>query len=192
MTPPLWVGSSGDTVRLICARSDYDASVFWVRSGALPLPQSGSQRNGVLTIGNPIPSDSGIYICTATSHEGSETSTFANVTIYPKRTQPTVRVEPERQTVSQGTAAEVRCIADRDSGLQVKWIKYGESSIGPNARQVGDVLKIVNPQVSDRGVYICRASNAGGSYEASAIIEVERELFIVPADCSWEIILKIV
>lgn len=174
ITPSYWIGSAGDPVRLICAKSSHHAAISWIRSGYLPLPISAIERNGVLTITNPIENDSGRYVCTATSYQGVEYSSSVNVTIHP-RTQPNVRVEPDRQTVSQGTSAEVRCIADRDAGLQIKWIKYGESSLGPNARQIGDTLVLTKPQVADRGVYICRASNAAGSYEASTIIEVERE-----------------
>lgn len=44
-----------------------------------------------------------------------------------------------------------------------------------NVQQVGDTLRIINAQVSDRGVYICRVSSPIGSYEASAIVEVERK-----------------
>lgn len=59
ITPSEWTGSSGDTIRLICARSNYHANVAWTRSGGLALPTSASQNEGVLTISNPGPTDSG-------------------------------------------------------------------------------------------------------------------------------------
>lgn len=174
ITPQEWVGSSGDIIRLVCSRSQYHTSVTWTRSSGLPLPSSASQRDGILTINNPSQADSGIYVCVATSYQGSESSTTARITIHPKRNPPRIRVEPERQVVSQGTGAEVICVVDdRVASMQVQWIKYGESSLGPSAQQHGNTLKIVNPQVSDRGVYICRAINAAGTFEASAMIEVE-------------------
>lgn len=173
VTPSEWSGTSSDVVRLICTPSQR-ATVVWTRSGGLPLPYSATQRDGVLTISNPTPSDSGIYVCTATSARGTETSTTARITIIPRRDPTTVKVRPERQHVSQGTVAEVRCITSGEPNLQIKWSKHMEA-MSPRVQQVGDTLRIVNAQVSDRGVYICRVSSPASSYEASAIIEVERK-----------------
>ncbi|XP_024875337.1 basement membrane-specific heparan sulfate proteoglycan core protein-like isoform X2 [Temnothorax curvispinosus] len=170
ITPSEWTGTSGDVVRLICTPSQH-ANVTWTRSGGL-LPYTASQRDGVLTITNPTPDDSGIYVCTATSVRGTETSTTARIMIVPRRELPTVKVRPERQEVSQGTTAEVRCITSGEPGLQVKWSKYTET-MSNRVQQVGDTLRIINAQVSDRGVYICRVTSPTGSYEASTIIEVE-------------------
>lgn len=173
ITPSEWSGTSEDIVRLICTPSQH-ANITWTRSGGLPLPYTASQRDGVLTITNPTPSDSGIYVCTATSIRGTETSTTARITIMPHR-EPTIKVRPERQEVSQGTVAEVRCITNGEPDLQVKWSKYTET-MSSRVQQVGDTLRIFNAQISDRGVYICRVTSSTGSYEASAIIEVERKL----------------
>lgn len=173
VTPSEWSGTSADIVRLICTPSQR-ANVTWTRSGGLPLPYSASQRDGILTISNPSPSDSGIYVCTATSIRGTETSTSARITIVTRREPLTVKVRPERQEVSQGTVAEVRCITSGEPGLQVKWSKYTET-MSSRVQQIGDTLRIANAQVSDRGVYICRVTGSAGSHEASAIIEVERE-----------------
>ncbi|XP_039313929.1 basement membrane-specific heparan sulfate proteoglycan core protein isoform X5 [Solenopsis invicta] len=172
ITPSEWSGTSGDVVRLICTPSQY-ANVTWTRSGGLPLPYTASQRDGILTITNPTHSDSGIYVCTATNIYGTETSTTAKITIEPRTNPPTVKVKPERQEVSQGTVAEVRCITSGEPGVQVKWSKYTET-MSSRVQQVGDTLRIINAQVSDRGVYICHVTSPSGSYEASAIIEVER------------------
>ncbi|XP_032663569.1 basement membrane-specific heparan sulfate proteoglycan core protein-like isoform X7 [Odontomachus brunneus] len=170
VTPSEWSGTSGDAVRLICTPSQR-ANVTWTRSSGLPLPNSASQRDGVLTITNPSPSDSGIYVCTSTDVRGTETSTTAKIVIVPRREPPTIKVKPERQVVSQGTVAEVRCITSGEPGIYVKWSKYTET-MSSRVQQVDDTLRIVNAQVSDRGVYICRVSSPTGSYEASAIIEV--------------------
>ncbi|XP_023290722.1 basement membrane-specific heparan sulfate proteoglycan core protein [Orussus abietinus] len=171
VVPPEWTGNSGNAVRLVCS-SAYEARISWTRAGNVPLPNSADQREGVLTISNPTSDDSGVYICTATSYQGTETSNTAQITIMVPREPPSVKVKPERQVVSQGTVAEVRCITSREPGLQIKWSKYGEASMGQNVQQVGDMLRIVNPQVPDRGVYVCRVTSSRGSQEASAIIEV--------------------
>ncbi|XP_050453317.1 basement membrane-specific heparan sulfate proteoglycan core protein isoform X8 [Cataglyphis hispanica] len=171
VTPSEWSGTINDAVRLICTPSQH-ANVTWTRSGGLPLPYTASQQDGILTIANPSPSDSGLYVCTATSIRGTETSTSARITIIPRRDPPTVKVRPERQEVSQGMVAEVHCITSGEPGVQVKWSKYTET-MSSRVQQVGDTLRIINAQVSDRGVYICRVTSSSGSYEASAIIEVE-------------------
>ncbi|KAK2578017.1 hypothetical protein KPH14_008439 [Odynerus spinipes] len=171
ITPTEWVGSMGDVIRLTCTPSQI-ANTTWSRIGGLPLPYSSTQRDGILIIQNPKIEDSGVYICTAIGWKGSETSATAQITIVPRREPPTVKVKPDRQTISQGTSAEIRCHASGESGMQVKWSKFSEP-MSPNIQQVGDTLRIVNAQVSDRGVYICRVSSSSGSYEASAMIEVE-------------------
>ena len=173
LNPTEWTGNSGDTVRITCAAAD-SARITWSRSGNLPLPYSSSQQNGVLTIPSPVPSDSGLYVCTAINYEGIETIQTAKITIVLKPEVPTVKAQPEKQTVSQGSTAEIRCIVSGEPGMQFKWTKHGEPFIGSNAQEMGDTLRFYNIQVQDRGIYICRASNARSSYEASAMIEVER------------------
>ncbi|XP_044017592.1 basement membrane-specific heparan sulfate proteoglycan core protein-like isoform X4 [Aphidius gifuensis] len=175
ITPSQWIGSSGDTVRLICSRLNYHKHVEWIRSGSLPLPHSASQHDGVLTIPNPNENDSGTYICIATSNQNTETSSNAQITIHPRRNPPMINVEPEKQIVQQGKIAEIKCLVnDRDPNVEVKWFKYGEQVLGSRAQQHGTILKIIDIQISDRGRYICRANNSAGTFEASAMIDVER------------------
>nr|XP_050845973.1 basement membrane-specific heparan sulfate proteoglycan core protein isoform X24 [Vespula vulgaris] len=171
ITPAEWVGSIGDVVRLTCTPSQ-SANLTWTRSDGLPLPYSATQRDGILIINNPTISDSGLYVCIAVSYKGTETNSTARITIIPRRDPPTVKVKPERQIISQGTSTEIRCVTGGEPGLQVKWSKFSET-MNSNVQQVGDTLRIINAQVSDRGVYICRVSSPIGSYEASAIVEVE-------------------
>ena len=57
---------------------------------------------------------------------------------------------------------------------EVSWSKAGES-LPPRASQRGGVLTIPTAAVSDRGLYVCRATNSAGTAQASAIVEVERE-----------------
>lgn len=42
----------------------------------------------------------------------------------------------------------------------------------------GPILRISNIRVEDRGVYICSVQSSEGSSRTSAIIEVERKLYI--------------
>lgn len=43
------------------------------------------------------------------------------------RNPPSVRIEPERQTVPQGSLAEIRCVSTADANLQVQWTKVNEN-----------------------------------------------------------------
>jgi hypothetical protein len=48
-----------------------------------------------------------------------------------------------------------------------------------NARQTGNVLRILNARPENNGVYVCLASNNAGSDQAATIIEIERKLVSV-------------
>ncbi|XP_076684002.1 terribly reduced optic lobes isoform X2 [Andrena cerasifolii] len=171
ITPGEWTGSVGEVIRITCTPSQV-TNLTWTREGNQPLPYTASQRDGVLTIMNPTQYDSGVYVCTATSYVGTETSSVIRITVLPRRPTTSVKVKPEKQTVPQGSFVEVRCLTSGEPGLQTRWSKYLEV-MGPNAMQVGDTLRIVNVQIADRGVYVCRVTGPTGSYEASSIIEVE-------------------
>lgn len=43
------------------------------------------------------------------------------------RNPPNLRIEPDRQTVPQGTLAELRCLSTTDPNLQVQWSKVNEN-----------------------------------------------------------------
>ncbi|PBC30144.1 Basement membrane-specific heparan sulfate proteoglycan core protein [Apis cerana cerana] len=171
ITPPQWIGSVGDTIVITCIPS-LDANVTWTRERNIPLPPTANQRDGILTIINPSTYDSGIYICTAISYIGTVAHKTINITVTPRRPLPTIKVTPEKQTVPQGSIAEVKCFTTGEPGVQVKWSKYLEQ-MSPNVQQIGDTLRIINIQIADRGVYVCRVTGLSGSHEASAIIEVE-------------------
>ncbi|XP_048508165.1 basement membrane-specific heparan sulfate proteoglycan core protein isoform X9 [Athalia rosae] len=173
INPSNWVGGIGEPIRLACTGPS-DAQITWTRSGNAPLPSSATHQGGILSIRNPTPADSGIYVCTVITFQGVVTSSSARISIQGAgASRPVVRVEPDRQTVSQGTVAEVRCIATGEPTPQITWTKRGES-LGSHVQIIGNTLRIVNPQISDRGIYICQGSNSGGSGESSAMIEVQR------------------
>ncbi|XP_031778282.1 basement membrane-specific heparan sulfate proteoglycan core protein isoform X4 [Nasonia vitripennis] len=173
ISPSKWSGYSGDTVRLICNTSQPVQKIIWSRTDRLLLPTTATQSNGVLTISNPSLSDAGWYICTATLHDGSEKSTTTSISISPRHDMPMVLIDPQRQKVPQGSTATIHCRADGDES-NIRWVKNRESTLGSNVQTIGNILRITNIQVSNRGIYTCRISpNEQESYEASAIIEVE-------------------
>ncbi|XP_026667400.1 basement membrane-specific heparan sulfate proteoglycan core protein-like [Ceratina calcarata] len=169
--PSQWIGLIGETIVVTCFPSQA-ANVTWSRERNIPLPSTASQSEGVLTIINPSTYDSGIYVCTSISSVGTQANNTINISVN-RRTPPSVKVKPERQTVSQGSVAEVRCETSGEPGLQVRWSKYLEQ-LSSNVQPVGDRLRIVNIQIADRGVYVCHVTGPNGeTHEASAIVEVE-------------------
>ncbi|KAL1116702.1 hypothetical protein AAG570_005174 [Ranatra chinensis] len=146
--------------------------------GNRPLPYKATQRDGTLTIADSTVSDSGVYICsamdTSTGSKLGEVSVMVDVQVY--RRPPTVKLEPEGQTVAQGSRAELRCMVTGTSPgdrPRIRWIKANDQM--PSYVHTTDTtLVIQSVQPSDRGVYACIVETSGGSAQASAIIEVER------------------
>ncbi|XP_021927336.1 basement membrane-specific heparan sulfate proteoglycan core protein isoform X6 [Zootermopsis nevadensis] len=174
--PPEYAGPGGETVRLSCLVGEDRGSyhIRWSRANGRDLPSGAVQSDGILTIYNASPADSDVYVCTATLRStGAVAQIQARVTIVSNRVPPTVRIEPETQTISQGTVGELRCTATGDPTPSIRWSKLNEE-LGGNVQAVGPVLRIINALVRDRGVYICTAENAGGSSVTSAVVEVER------------------
>ncbi|XP_029051246.2 basement membrane-specific heparan sulfate proteoglycan core protein isoform X2 [Osmia bicornis bicornis] len=174
ITPSQWYGTEGDAVLLTCSQTSPElASLVWLRQGNLPFSSTTTQRDGVLTIMNSTQYDSGVYICLATTYVGTHINNTAEITVVPRRSPPSIKVRPEKQTVPQGSVAEVHCVTSGEPGLQVKWSKYHHERLSSNVQQVGDTLRIVNIQIPDRGVYVCHVTGPSGSHESSAVIEVE-------------------
>jgi len=53
---------------------------------------------------------------------------FTNTNFYYRlSTPPSARIEPERQTVSQGTEIEIRCVPTGNPTPTIEWTKVGGS-----------------------------------------------------------------
>lgn len=86
---------------------------------------------------------------------------------------PSAQIEPERLTVAQGSTAELRCDARGDPVPTVRWTKVS-GELGRNAEVFGSSLRLSDVSMHDRGIYICIAESAGGSAQATSMLEVER------------------
>lgn len=86
---------------------------------------------------------------------------------------PTVNVVPEKIVVSEGRSVELRCDATGIPPPLIKWTKLNAAGTTDNIAQLGPILHISSIKVSDRGVYICVASNAHGLAQNSSTVEVE-------------------
>ena len=167
--------STGDTAMFSCEAQGADNyQISWQRlDGRLPF--TASDYAGRLTIPDAKPEDSGMYVCKAQDRSfGSVVEAQARLTVTSFSGPPNVRVEPEEQTIGQGSSTEVRCIASGEPRPSVEWTKVGEDMNSPNVIVNGGSLILKNAAVTDRGMYLCTVENSGGSARASAIIEVER------------------
>ena len=89
---------------------------------------------------------------------------------------PAVRIEPDRQVIDQGTSAELRCIATGVPRPVVTWTKVGDE-LSRSVRIEGNVLRIENAVINDRGMYVCTAVNEVGKARDAAIVEVESKFY---------------
>ena len=159
------VVSLGDSVTLTCRGAGVPR---WGREGGV-LPPSSSQSQGVLTLLSAGPADSGLYVCRG----GGGQTRQARLTVLDYRAPPAVTVTPDQQTVGQGEDAEMVCEGLGDPRPSLAWSKVGEELTSPRLSVQGGVLKVRGSAVSDRGMYVCTASSAGGSARASSVLEVE-------------------
>ncbi|XP_076086554.1 basement membrane-specific heparan sulfate proteoglycan core protein-like isoform X4 [Mytilus galloprovincialis] len=180
------IATIGSTEQLICYIDDNSVrpTLIWSRNGG--LPSGSAQENGVLTLNNIQPSFAGSYVCTGITPNGDRGTGTTTLTVRPEieTTVPTATVTPDRTTIAQGTTGTIRCSVTGTPQPKITWSK-SRGELTSRHQVVGEMLRITNAQVEDRGVYICRAENTAGLGQGWAIVEVERrakpKLDIYPA-----------
>lgn len=181
INPSYFNGRPGDVIVLTCRNlADSYANVDWSKEGVLILPAHVIVRNGVLTVQRATAEDSGRYVCTTgASGQPNPSTEVVDVFIQPEddfdRQEPP-RIEPLNNVynVIQGNDFELICQASGSPYPQVSWKKIHEE-IGSNVQINGNVLKIMNAQMGNRGVYVCSADSNGQIAEQSTIIDIERK-----------------
>ena len=128
------------------------------------LPAQAYQQAGTLVIPGIRESDAGIYECVARSAQGITINGETRITVRARyQPPPSVRLEPERITLIQGREGRLQCLVEGDQSPKIEWSKVGEDLRGNrNIYIQGSTLMLTNVIVSDRGVYVCTAENAGG------------------------------
>lgn len=81
----------------------------------------------------------------------------------------------ELYTIVQGTDYTLTCEASGSPYPTITWKKIHEDSLGANVQQMGNILKITNAQLDNRGIYQCMAQSNGQTEETSTIIEIDRK-----------------
>ncbi|RWS13478.1 low-density lipoprotein receptor-related protein 2-like protein, partial [Dinothrombium tinctorium] len=173
INPTRYEARRGGTARFDCRASGTpQPEIQWVFSNG-PLPEGSSVVGGILTLQSVTEAHAGSYRCIATNAYGT---TEALATLFIEggdRVAPSVRVEPERQTVVQGHSGELRCIATGSPLPTVTWSRVG-GELTSRHKAEGNILKILEAMVEDRGLYVCKGQNSEGIAQAAGIVEIER------------------
>lgn len=174
IVPNHYSGRPGDEVRLTCS-GQAGSRLDWSKSGQDRLAYNVRATNGILIIREARVEDSGRYVCTSyPSFGGQSSSQTAEVSIGQGTEAPQIKRFNEIYNVVQGQDFSLNCEASGSPYPTIKWNRIHES-FEANMNQNGNILRILNAQPSNRGIYTCTAESAGGIVEESAIIEVERK-----------------
>lgn len=90
------------------------------------------------------------------------------------RVAPKIKHLEREYTIAQGQDLSITCEACGTPYPTIKWTKV-HSSFESNIQQTGNVLRIINAQPDNRGVFLCVVENTLGSDQAATRIDVERK-----------------
>ncbi|XP_025060802.1 hemicentin-2 [Alligator sinensis] len=168
------------SVSLICDVQSHPApEITWYKDGHALLPSKevsiipGSQ---ILQIPRAQVTSAGEYTCVALNAAGRDEKLFLLSVHVP----PTIRQPPEGLqdvvVVRVGETAVLQCETDAQPEPVVTWYKNRHQlGLGNGARtlQKGQRLEIENAQVSDKGLYSCKATNVAGEAEQAFVLAVQ-------------------
>lgn len=151
----------GERVKFDCKSDDPQAIITWSKmgdySGSSTLyPKTDDyQQESILDLSAVTVSDSGIYICSATSGYGRSEERIHLIVEDLRENIPGVVVEDRVVSVPVASRAEIRCfIRGTDKRINLEWRKEG-SSLPSFSRVDNGVLFIENVMPQDAGIYIC-------------------------------------
>ncbi|XP_055844274.1 basement membrane-specific heparan sulfate proteoglycan core protein isoform X29 [Episyrphus balteatus] len=192
--PPQVQGVVGDTVRLSCQPRAQIALVYdWTKDNAPVRWNRNMIVNGnVIIIRDISVQDSGRFTCTGIDQRARRNYTStAYVTVEerqdgggggggggwddggrPSGVAPTVKPLQQEHVIAQGQDLSITCEASGTPYPTIKWTKV-HSSFESNIQQTGNVLRIINAQPANRGVFLCVAESSLGSDQAATTIDVE-------------------
>ena len=91
-----------------------------------------------------------------------------------------MKIIPEALTVQEGDSARFVCNVQSPRPTQVLWSRRGATALPKRATVEGNVLSFTSLQISDRGVYLCTATNDIALRTAKASLIVNGKFFIHP------------
>lgn len=122
-------------------------------------------KTGSLRIVDVGHEDAGLYVCVAYNAAGERESKPANLVI---REKPRAVSETKELIVALNSVALLKCHASGDPPPVILWRKSIGQISSERSKVVEDrSLRIENVQISDEGIYVCRAENDAGHHEMS-------------------------
>ncbi|XP_026189282.1 basement membrane-specific heparan sulfate proteoglycan core protein isoform X3 [Mastacembelus armatus] len=185
----------GDPINMECqATGEPRPSVSWHRLDtnrkimlSSPVPM---ESNAVMQILVARREDSGTYVCTARSNEGT-TESKVEVIVEGGSQVPSVpraSVPEPLMVVVDGQTATLRCEAHGFPSPKITWSKL-RSSLPRKHKVVNNTLILPNVGRQDSGEYICSATNTMGTSEVTIMVDVETPPYVtsVPNDVAVRI-----
>ena len=142
--------------------------IMWSKAGgSLPGGRIHVQ-DGTLKIFKVTRKDGGIYICKAENILGSVTDTAQLIVYSPLRFKV---LPPQEVTPYTGSTLRLPCVAESELSTRITWLKNGVGVLPKNTHVLqSGALVIENIKKTQKGSYICRASNALATIEAKVQI----------------------
>ena len=142
--------------------------ITWSKAGGnVPVGRTHVQ-DGTLKIFKVTRKDGGIYICKAENILGSVTDTAQLIVYSPLRFRV---LPPQEVTPYTGSTLRLPCVAESELSIRITWLKNGVGVLPENTHVLqSGTLVIENIKKTQRGSYICRASNALATIEAKVKI----------------------
>jgi hypothetical protein len=116
------------------------------------------QTNSSFSIGSISESDAGSYTIKITNAGGSITSNAAILTVIVP-VAPTIITQPENKNVEVGGSTSLSVQAEGTQPLVYEWSKDGVAL----QTSMGNMLPIMNAQISNEGIYSVKVTNIAGS-----------------------------
>uniref|UniRef100_A0A8C2ZWU4 Hemicentin-1 n=1 Tax=Cyclopterus lumpus TaxID=8103 RepID=A0A8C2ZWU4_CYCLU len=153
-------------------------SLTWLKDG-VPVRDGESVRlleqGSKIEILSATVSDSGRYVCVATSIAGEKEVKYDVKVLVP----PSIRTTgPAERSVVLHKPVSMECISSGIPSPTITWYKDGRpltSAAGVTMLNRGQVLEIERAQLSDAGIYRCLAANLAGIAELSHSLQVRSE-----------------
>ncbi|XP_055911049.1 basement membrane-specific heparan sulfate proteoglycan core protein isoform X7 [Eupeodes corollae] len=180
-------GVVGDTIRLSCLQRAQIALVYdWTKDNApVRWNRNMNVRENELIIRDAVVENSGRYTCTGIDQRARRNYTSTAYIIIDERQDggyvdggspsgvaPKIKHLEREYTIAQGQDLSITCEAGGTPYPTIKWTKV-HSSFESNIQQTGNVLRIINAQPDNRGVFLCVVENTLGSDQAATRIDVE-------------------
>ncbi|XP_012876738.1 PREDICTED: hemicentin-2 [Dipodomys ordii] len=168
------------SVSLACQVHAHPApEVTWYRDGqAVPLGEEVFLLPGTHTLrmARVQRADAGRYLCDALNAAGRDQKVVQLSVLAPPSFARAPGSTPAAVLVRAGDEATLSCATDAHPEPTVTWYK-AQGPLAPTPRlqtvQRGQTLQILAAQVSDKGVYSCKVSNAAGEATRTFVLTVE-------------------